>query len=93
MTARDATLHPRPGLLQEEIDGDLVILDPDSGLLHVLRGTATAAWSALRQGRATAELVREVTGVFGVSADGPEGAELLRFLEDLQRLGLVVRDT
>lgn len=77
-------------MCEEDLDGDVVVLEPATGLLHVLTGTGASAWKLLRGGRTRAVVLAEVTALYGVSGDAVAVAELTAFLDDLVHRGLVV---
>ncbi len=55
---------PKPGLVSVPIDGETVVYDPESNVLHRLDGPATAVWSRL-DGIATAHaLARRIAAEF-----------------------------
>ena len=86
-----ATLTVRDDLHQEELDGEVVVLDPRNGLLHVLAGTAAVAWSVLRDGGRTREaLVDEVARLYDVQRDATAVADLVAFVDDLTTRALLV---
>jgi hypothetical protein len=59
----------RAGICQVEIDGELVLLDTSSGVLHLLNRTAAAVWSALDGERELEGIVSELSSAAGVERE------------------------
>jgi hypothetical protein len=73
-----------------EVEGELVILDLESGTFHVARGLGPRVWEMLAEGRSTEHVVREVAGRYG--EDGARvRADVHAFVEALLSKGLLER--
>lgn len=87
----DTTARLAPQLVAAELDGETVILDPDSGHYYSLNAVATVAWQRLREGPATlGELVTLVCERFDVTPMRcrPDLEEWLHRMADARLLSL-----
>ncbi|MEZ0491235.1 PqqD family protein [Kineococcus sp. TBRC 1896] len=86
MTSR--TVQTRSELVWQEVDGQVVVLDPGSSTYHGVTGAGTTLWPLLVRGTTRDELVAELVAVF--SLDEPVArqdvavflAELAPFLRE-----------
>jgi hypothetical protein len=78
----------REGLVEAEVDGEIVALHVDNGTCYGFNNTATAVWKLLDRPRRLNEICEALAGEFEVPADQCE-SEVLALLEDLQGDGLV----
>lgn len=80
-----------PGLLESEVDGELVGLHVGSGTAYGFNRTATRIWGLLATPRTLGELRDALVAEFGVE---PErcGRELRALVEELAADGLVSVD-
>jgi hypothetical protein len=76
------------GLIQAEVDGEMVALHVDSGTCYGFNLTATRVWALLEQPKTIDQLCEALTGEFEVEPDACK-AEVTELLEDLERDGLV----
>lgn len=79
----------RPDLLAREIDGEVVILDRRSGMVHQLNATASWIWRAC-DGRLSATQIAGRLAASFVDPPHTVVTDVWRALSDLERLGLVV---
>lgn len=73
-----------------EFDGELVILDLESGQYFALDGAGVRIWEALAAGKSLAEVAQDVAGEYDV----PESAaatDCLHLAQDLVDRGLLLR--
>jgi PqqD family protein of HPr-rel-A system len=75
---------------ETEIDGEMVLLDTSSGALHVLNPTAAAVWAELDGERGVDRIVADLSAVADADSDRVR-EDVIRFLGELERAGLVAR--
>ena len=81
----------RVGVLAQEVDGTVVLLDPDSGESFALEGIGSTVWQ-LCDGTKTVE---EIAAAIHAEFDAPEAtiqADVLDLLEELANQHLVLGD-
>jgi hypothetical protein len=78
----------RAGLIEAEVDGELVALHVDNGTCYGFNTTATRIWAMIEEPKRLSELRDALTGEFDVAPDVCE-AQLLDLLRDLEGDGLV----
>jgi hypothetical protein len=88
VNANEVLLERRGGLIEAEVDGELVALHVENGKCYGFNGTATRIWYLLSEPKSLARLCQDLVEEFDVSAESCE-AEILGFVEDLQADGLV----
>lgn len=81
-------LTRNPGLVTAEMDGDIVMMNVESGTYYGLTGVGPEIWAALENPRSADDLIDHLLPRYEVSA------EMLRqdinaFLTDMQKNGLV----
>ncbi len=86
--AENLLVQRRAGLIEAEVDGELVALHVDNGTCYGFNTTATRIWAMIEQPKPLAELRDELVGEFDVAPDVCE-AQLLDLLRDLEADGLV----
>lgn len=57
------------GLIVREIEGELVLLDPDSDQIHQLNATATFIWRKSVDGASPEDIASELASQFEVEQD------------------------
>jgi hypothetical protein len=79
--------HP----LAADLDDETVLMSLESGHYYGLEGTARRIWELLAAPRTVADLSRQLAAEYQVS---PEqcAAEILPFIEELRREGLLVAE-
>ncbi|MDQ3648510.1 MAG: PqqD family protein [Actinomycetota bacterium] len=89
-TARPGPLRVRPteGVFAREVDGELVLLHPQSGRYYGLDRVGLAMWEALGEGGSVAAARARLLGRFDVEP-GRLDADLQRLVGELEREGLV----
>lgn len=87
MTA-DTLFARAPNLMANAVDGELVMMDIDSGRYYRLNGVASHVWEALDRPKSAQELCRSLQAAYDVEWDRCL-REVSVLLHDLQRLGLV----
>ena len=75
-------------VLHQMIDGEVVIINLDTGNYYSLRGTGAALWSAVEHGAAIREIVGALARKYQAAADVLERS-VADFVEQLQREGLI----
>ena len=78
----------KSGLIEAEVDGELVALHVDNGTCYGFNGTATRIWSLLDEPKRLSELRDILLAEYDVDAVTCE-AELRDLLADLEGDGLV----
>jgi hypothetical protein len=71
------------------VDGELVILDRESGLVHQLNATASHIWGECDGAQTPEEIAARVATIFAGTPDTVLD-DVTRALADLERLGLLV---
>lgn len=77
----------RAGVNWVEIDGDVVVTDPGSGMVHVLRGAAAAVWQLI-DGDPVEGLPELIAETFDVDVE-VAAADLADALAMLDRIGVL----
>lgn len=78
-----------PQVIHETIDGEVVIVNLETGHYYMLKGTGERIWAAVGRGASVADILGELGGSAGDGGDGREGA-VSTFVEELVREGLIV---
>lgn len=78
----------RGGLLETEIDGELVGLHVENGTCYGFNGTATRIWAMIEAPRRLSDLRDSLVAEFDVDPSTCE-AQLIDLLRDLERDGLI----
>jgi hypothetical protein len=78
----------RAGLIEAEVDGELVALHVDNGTCYGFNGTATRIWAMIEEPKKLSELRDALVEEYDVAPDVCE-AQLLDLLKDLEGDGLV----
>jgi hypothetical protein len=78
----------RAGLIEAEIDGELVGLHVDNGVCYGFNPTATRIWALLDQPRSVSALCETLAEEFDVAPDAAR-PDVIALLEELQRERLV----
>lgn len=79
------------GIVHETIDGEVVIVNLETGTYYSLQSTGAAVWNVLVSSPTESELCAAVVARYDVDPDSLT-AELHDFLDELQREALVLRD-
>jgi hypothetical protein len=88
MQGEDFLVLRRPGLLETEVDGELVGLHIDNGTCYGFNATATRIWSLIEAPTRIGALRDALTAEFDVDPETCE-TELLALLRELEADGLV----
>ena len=86
--AGDWIVARRAGLIEAEVDGELVALHVDNGTCYGFNGTATRIWTMIDEPKRLAELRDMLVREYDVAPDLCE-AQLVDLLKDLEADGLV----
>jgi hypothetical protein len=73
-----------------EFDGELVMLDLESGQYFALEGSGVRMWEGLAAGRSPSEIARDLAREYDV-AESVAATDCIRLAEDLVGRGLLVR--
>lgn len=84
----DMLVSRRAGLIEAEVDGELVALHVDNGTCYGFNSTATRIWSMIEEPKRLSALRDSLVEEFDVAPEVCE-AELLDLLKDLEGDGLV----
>lgn len=84
----DLLVSRRAGLIEAEVDGELVALHVENGTCYGFNSTATRIWAMIEEPKRLSALRDSLVGEFDVAPDVCE-AELLDLLKDLEGDGLV----
>lgn len=84
----DMLVQRREGLIEAEVDGEMVGLHVEKGTCYGFNGTATRIWSMIEAPRRLSELRDDLVREFDVNPDECE-AQLAELLRELEADGLV----
>lgn len=85
---KDILVLRRAGLIEAEVDGELVALHVDKGTCYGFNGTATRIWAMIAEPKRLDELRDALVAEYDVDPGSCE-AQLLDLLKDLEADGLV----
>ena len=88
MPAEDYLVRRRTGLLETEVDGELVGLHVENGTCYGFNGTATRIWSMIEAPRRMSDLRDSLVAEFDVEAVTCE-EQLIELLRELAADGLI----
>ena len=80
-----------PGLVEAEVDGELVALHIENGTCYSFNATAARIWALLDRPKSVAEISAALAAEFDVDAQAC-GEQVLLLLRDLQSDDLVALD-
>ncbi|MFA6112366.1 MAG: PqqD family protein [Sphingomonas sp.] len=83
------TARRLPGLVEAEIDGELVALHIENGTCYSFNATAAHIWALLDRPRSVADICAALTADFDVDP-ATCGDQVVLLLRDLQKDGLAV---
>lgn len=88
VTSDTLTVSRRPGLIEAQVDGELVGLHVENGVCYGFNATATRIWALIRQPATLDEICAALVDEFAVE---PEtcAREVRDLVETLRRDGLV----
>ena len=86
-TAPTPRYAPKPGLIETDLERELVLLDPETRLMYSLNATGRLVWRALSESEA--ELAHRISERFTAGVDQAL-LDVRRLLADLARAGLIV---
>jgi Coenzyme PQQ synthesis protein D (PqqD) len=86
--SQDLIVARRGGLLEAEVDGEMVGLHVDNGTCYGFNATATRVWALIETPRLLTELRDALTAEFDVAPELCE-AQLRDLLKELEADGLV----
>ncbi len=72
------------------MDGEVVLLDPSTGALHVLNHVAAAVWSELDGAREVDAIVADLSTTTGADLARVR-EDVIEYLDELGRRGLLAR--
>lgn len=84
----DPIVERRDGLIQTEVDGELVALHIDNGTCYGFNLTATRIWALIETPKRLSQLERELTAEYDVDPQTCR-RELREMLEELRGDGLI----
>jgi hypothetical protein len=85
---QDILVSRKDGLVEAEVDGEIVALHVDNGTCYGFNGTASAVWRMLDRPRRLDEICAGLAGEYEVEPDQCE-REVMDLLRDLESDGLV----
>jgi hypothetical protein len=77
-----------PGVLAQQLDDEVILLDTASGVYFRLNDSGAAAWDLIEQGRDLPGIVTELASRFG-QPESVIQADISALLQDLESRGLV----
>ncbi len=84
----DVLVRRRPGMIEAEVDGELIGLQVDQGACYGFNATATRVWALIEQPRRLAEIRDALLGEFEVDSETCT-REVAALLRELEQKGLV----
>ena len=78
----------KSGLLIREVDGEILILDPERDQVHQLNASASLIWRHYDNGTEIEEIAKTLVMEFDLDEDKAE-CDVRAALEDLRRLELI----
>lgn len=78
----------KSGLIEAEVDGEMVALHVENGTCYGFNGTATRIWAMLGEPKRVSELRDALLAEYDIDADTCE-SQLIELLRELERDGLV----
>jgi hypothetical protein len=85
---QDILVSRKEGLVEAEVDGEIVALHVDNGTCYGFNGTASAVWRMLDRPRRLDEICEGLVGEYEVEPGQCE-REVMELLRDLEGDGLV----
>ena len=76
------------GLMEREIDGEILLLDTESNQIHQLNKTASFIWRKCQEGASADEIARLVAEDFDVE-EADARADVVRTLDSLRSLRII----
>lgn len=58
-----------PGLVEQEVEGETVVLDKDAGLIHQLNPTATEIWRACDGESSSEGIAEQIAALYGIELE------------------------
>lgn len=92
MTANDSFRINEPQVIAEEIDGEAIILNFESGTYYSLNSSAMTIWNALQTGASATALLAQWQATHKADGEQPT-ADFQAFLAQLQEEQLIVPAT
>jgi len=86
--SEDVLVRRREGLIQAEVDGELVALHIDQGTCYGFNGTATRIWALIEKPRLLSEIRDALVGEYDIDPATCE-TQLGDLLKTLEQDGLV----
>lgn len=87
----DPLLTRNPDLIAAEMDGELVMMDMESGTYFALNAVGSHIWDALQTPQHQSALVQDVLSTFDTSSASDVAGDVKTFLGTLMDKGLVHR--
>lgn len=84
----DLIVQRRPGLIEAEVDGEIVALHVDNGQCYGFNTTATVIWRMIEQPQSVEAIRDALVGEFDVEPEVCE-TQLTELLGELERDGLI----
>lgn len=88
---KDFIIRRSSGLLEAEVDGELIGLEVEKGVCYGFNGTATRVWALIEEPKRFSELRDRLLAEYEIDAETCE-RELNALLDELEADGLVARE-
>lgn len=89
--AEDLTVKRRVGLLEAEVDGELVALNVDQGTCYGFNATATRVWGLIEEPKRISELRQSLVSEYDVDEETCD-RQLRELLAELEGDGLITME-
>ena len=76
------------GLMEREVDGEILLLDTESNLIHQLNKTASLIWRKCQDGASAAEIAASLAENFDVEEDKVR-SDVQRAIDQFTALGII----
>ncbi len=84
--------YPAPQVASLDVDGEIILFEPDEHRAHLLSATASIIWPFLDGRTSLAELADDVTEAFGVDASVAL-ADIEQFVAQMVERGFLIVDS
>jgi hypothetical protein len=78
-----------PPVIHQTLDGEVIVVNLDSGVYYSLVGSAAGVWASLEEGASAGQAVEDAVGRYDAPRQVVEAA-VTRFVDELHEEGLIV---
>ena len=92
MRMKDQCFRQNTALDVSEIDGEKIMMDLENGCYFMLNDVASRIWELVEEAKSTEEIIDTLLGEYEVERSVCE-AQVYRFMEELEKRTLIIRET